>query len=226
MPDIRLVRRRGNWVWPAVGSLSLLCLLVWASATFFLGDATMANRRKGGAMAGFGRDRAPVMPLQKESFAEVKPLEDRELGRLLHISGYAESGVVHDAVWVHSHDGRRILVRFEPSPGPGALRGVHSGAGVSLDGYLQRLARADFNAWMDSLGISIPRPEPGVKFGDLPDPNFARVDSLFIKTYYLSVRPEGINARPPAGTAPVPAAPAPGMADSAEAAATGSGEAP
>ncbi len=65
-------------------------------------------------------------------------------------------------------------------------------ASVELDGYLSKISNAEFKVWMDTLGVHIPRPPPGNKFGDLPDPSFARVDSLFIKSFYISVRPEAL----------------------------------
>ena len=43
--------------------------------------------------------------------------------------------------------------------------------------------------------MSIPRPPPGRKFGDLPVPAFARLDSKFVKTFYISVRPEALGVR-------------------------------
>ena len=39
---------------------------------------------------------------------------------------------------------------------------------------------------------------PGIKY--VIDPGFARVDSLFIKNYYVSVRPEGIRPDSPVET--------------------------
>jgi hypothetical protein len=92
------------------------------------------------------------------------------------------------------------------------------GSVVDLHGYLQKISRAEFDAWIDSLDVGLPRPTPGVKFGDLPDSGFTRIDSLFIRDYYISVRPEavrgGLAAAPrvpvqrPA-PAPRPAAPPP-----------------
>jgi hypothetical protein len=204
MVDIRLVRPRGGKVWLWTGSLAALALLALA-LSMLLGDptATRATRKR---MAVFPTERSPVTPLRAVEFEAVRPLESRALGRLLHLSGTAQSGVVRNAVWVKSGGGRRILVRFEPAPPPGALRAV-SGGQVEVDGYVTKIARAEFLSWMDSLGVTIPRPEPGVKFGDLPDSNFVRVDSLFVKDYYLSVRPDGIapHAAPPPVTAPTPA---------------------
>ncbi|HYJ81179.1 MAG TPA: hypothetical protein VEW03_16310, partial [Longimicrobiaceae bacterium] len=129
-------------------------------------------------------------------------------GRVLRLSGWAESGVRRNAVYVRAADGRRILVRFEPEPPEGALRGIYAGGAVDMNGYLQKLSRAEFDVWMDTLRVVVPRPRPGVKFGDLPDSSFARVDSLFVKDYYLSVRPEGLRPGPPPERRPAPA-PAP-----------------
>ena len=38
---------------------------------------------------------------------------------------------------------------------------------------------SEFRQIVDSLNVRIPRPPPARKFGDLPDPSFARVDSLY-----------------------------------------------
>lgn len=223
MPDIRLVRPRNSHVWLWSGLTAAAAILVWIGSTFFFGDATAAGPgKKVGARAGFGAERSAVLPLRTESFAQALPLEDRELGRLLRFTGTAESGVRRGALWVRSPTNHRIMVRFQPLPEDSALlRRIYPGAQVRLDGYLQKIALAEFEAWMDSLGVIIPRPAPGVKFGDLPDSSFARVDSLFIKNYYLSVRPQGIGAQtpgvaattapaaPPAGTLPGTARPAP-----------------
>ena len=208
MPDIRLVRPRNSHVWLWSGLTAFVAILVWIGSTFFFGDATAAAAgKKVGARAGFGADRSEVLPLRSESFAEALPLEDRELGRLLRFTGTAESGVRRGALWVRSPTNHRILIRFEPLPEDSALlRRFYPGAQVRVDGYLQKVALAEYAAWMDSLGVVVPRPAPGVKFGDLPDSSFARVDSLFIKNYYLSVRPAGIGAQTP-GVA-VTAAPA------------------
>ncbi|HET7460561.1 MAG TPA: hypothetical protein VFJ82_04920 [Longimicrobium sp.] len=175
---------------------------LFAAAIF--GDPTEKGTVRGvGAAANFGKDRAPVQPVVIEPFENVKKLSDRELGRIVHMTGTAESGVRRAAVYVRTPSGRRILVRFEPTPTPEQLRGVYNGGGVNVNGYLMKISRAEFNVWMDTLGVVIPRPKPGVKFGDLPDSNFMRVDSLFIKDYYISVRPEGIGR----GGAPPPVAP-------------------
>lgn len=200
--DIRLVRGRNHRVWLWVGGLVALSVALLGAALLF-GDATEGRATQVGADANFGADRAPVVPVVTEEFGKVRELEDRELGRVLHLTGWAESPVRANAVWVRSSDGRRILVRFEPDPPEGALRRIGPGSGVSMNGYLTKISRVEFDVWMDTLGVRIPRPKPGVKFGDLPDSNFARVDSLFIKDYYISVRPEGIAA---ARLAPPPAA--------------------
>jgi hypothetical protein len=119
-------------------------------------------------------------------------LQTRDLGRLVHVSGVAESGVDVNSLWVRTSGGHRILVRFQPAPDPALLRGFGPGSSVAFDGYLQNIALAEFLQLVDSLGVRIPRPPPARKFGDLPDASFARVDSLFIKNYFVSVRPEAI----------------------------------
>ena len=202
MVDIRLVRPRGGRIWVWTGTLAALALFALLLSMIF-GDPTTLKRTKK-RMAVFPTEREELPPLRAVGFATVRPLEDRALGRLLHLTGTAQSGIARNAMWVKSDDGRRVLVRFEPDPPAGALRGIYAGGSVSLDGYLTRIARAEFEGYTRSLGVVIPRPEPGVKFGDLPDSNFVRVDSLFIKDYYLSVRPDGIN--PSAGAAPPAAA--------------------
>jgi len=210
--DIRLTRGRNQrvWLWTlsivAVGALAMIAAMVF-------GDPTAHPRGPGvGAAAHFGADRAPVLPVVVEPFERVGELSDRELGRLVHLAGTAESGVRKSAVYVRTPQGRRILVRFEPAPPAGRLNVIFNGGGVDVTGYLQKISRAEFDVWMDTLGVVIPRPKPGVKFGDLPDSNFIRIDSLFIKDYYLSVRPEGIGRRAapvPPPVAPQPVAPPP-----------------
>ena len=207
--DIRLTRGRNQRVWLWTLSIVGLGALAMVAALLF-GDPTAHPRGPGvGAAAHFGADRAPVLPVVIEPFERVGELTDRELGRLVHLTGTAESGVRRNAVYVRTPQGRRILVRFEPSPPEGRLGGIVNGGGVDLTGYVQKISVAEFNVWMDTLRVVIPRPRPGVKFGDLPDSDFIRIDSLFIKDYYLSVRPEGIGAR--GGGAPVapPVAPQP-----------------
>jgi hypothetical protein len=199
--DIRMVRRRGSRVWLWVGTLAALSLLVWAGSTFVFGDATTRSAERAvGADARFGADRAPVQPMDAEPFASVLPLETRELGRLVRLTGYPESRVRDGAVWVRAAGSRRILVRFEPEPPQGALSGVFPGAQIDVEGYVQRMSRAEFDTWMDTLGVVLPRPrqQQGGKFGDVPDSLFARVDSLFIRNFYVSVRPWGLQpgARP------------------------------
>lgn len=214
--DIRLTRGRNQrvWLWTllivGVGAVAM-------AAALLFGDPTAHPRGPGvGAAAHFGSDRAPVLPVVVEEFGRIGSLTDRELGRLVHLTGTAESGVRRNAVYVRTPSGRRILVRFEPEPPDGALRSIFLGGGVNLTGYVQKISRAEFNVWMDTLRVVVPRPAPGVKFGDLPDSNFIRIDSLFIKEYYLSVRPEGINRRnatpapaPMPAAAPQPVAPPP-----------------
>lgn len=196
MPDIRLVRPRSSHVWISTGVLALVALLVWIVSTFIVGDRTApAEQPRVGAAANFGAERAPVLPVRAAPFATLLPLQERDLGRLVHVNAVAESRVASHWVWVRTSTGARILVRFEPAPPPGALARVFPGARLDVDGYVQKISRAEFNAWVDSLGVSIPRPPPGRKFGDLPSPDFIRLDSLFIKEYYLSVRPEALGGQ-------------------------------
>jgi hypothetical protein len=196
MPDIRLVRPRSSHVWISTGVLAAVALLIWSVSTFVVGDRTAPKQQpRVGAAANFGAERAPVLPMRAAAFATLLPLQESDLGRLVHLSGSAESRVVSNWIWVRSNTGARILVRFEPAPPEGTLARFHPGARVDVAGYVQKISRAEFNAWVDSLAIAIPRPPPGRKFGDLPSPDFIRLDSLFIKEYYLSVRPEGLTGR-------------------------------
>ena len=201
MADIRLARPRANRLWLYVGGLAAVGFILWASA-FVVGDATDPSEApKVGAQMGFGEERTPVLPAQATPFQALETLQTRDLGRLIRLTGAVESRVAGNAVWVRSPGGRRILVRFEPPPPPEALRRVASSGSVDLDGYLEKISEAEFDVWMDTLGVRIPRPPPGRKFGDLPEPAFARVDSLFIKNFYISVRPEALGPRPePAAT--------------------------
>ncbi|HSU15406.1 hypothetical protein [Longimicrobium sp.] len=222
--DIRLVRGRNQRVWFWTIVLVGVGLIAITAAAIF-GDPTAHGRYGGvGAAANFGSDRAPVLPVVIEPFENVDKLTDRELGRVVHLVGTAETGVRRNAIYVRTPRGRRILLRFEPAPTPAQLRGMCVGCGVNVNGYLQKISRAEFNVWMDTLRFVVPRAKPGVKFGDLPDSSFMRIDSLFVKDYYVSVRPEGIlrgggpapvvapppvTTPPPAAPAPAPAAPAP-----------------
>lgn len=202
MPDIRLVNRRGTRVWIWVGLLAGSGILVWLLA-LFLGDPTEDREQLlSGAAANFGADRAPVLPVQPTPFETMTPLQTRDLGRFVRLAGTAQSVTRANALWVRANDNRRILVRFEPAPEEGSLR-FTPGASVDLRGYLEKVSRAEFNVWVDTLNVAIPRPPPGRKFGDLPDSSFARVDSLFVKNFYISVRPEGLQPPPVAArTAP------------------------
>jgi hypothetical protein len=200
MADIRLARSRSARVWLWTGALAAIGIVVWASA-FFLGDATAPDELpRVGAALDLGAERPPVLPAQPVPLQTLTPLDTRDRGRLVSISGVAESGVRAAAVWVRTTGGRRLLVRFEPEPPEGALSGIGPGSRVELDGYLADISRAEFNVWMDTLGVRIPRPPPGRRFGDLPDPNFARVDSLFVKEFYVSVRPEALTRERDEGT--------------------------
>jgi hypothetical protein len=190
--DIRLVRGRESRVWLTVLGLAGAGVLLLVAVTVFGGDATMRAKRQVGAAANFGADRAPVLPMETQAFETLLPLDTRELGRLVHLRATAESVTRGNAVWVRTPTGRRILVRFEPEPPASALRGLGPGSLVDVNGYVQKVSRAEFDMWMDSLNVVIPRPRPGTKFGDLPDSGFAKIDSLFIKDFYVSVRPEGL----------------------------------
>ena len=196
MADIRLVRGRSSRLWLWIGILATLGFLLWASA-FVLGDPTDPEEApRVGAQLGFGSERPAVIPAQATPFADIASLQPRDLGRLVHPRGQPLSSVVANAIWVQSDGGRRILVRFEPAPPEGALRGVFAGGRMDVDGYLEKISEAEFEVWMDTLNVRLPRPPPGRKFGDLPDPGFARVDSLFIRNYYISVRPEALVEEP------------------------------
>ena len=196
MTDIRLVRPRANRIWLWTGSLAVLALLFWAWGTFYRDPTAHRKARLAGAAANFGAERAPVLPVIPAPFDSVKPLDAGDLGLLVRLRGGALSPLRRSAIWVGATDGRRILVRFEPPPPAEALRQIHSGSAIDLNGYLQKLALAEFKVWMDTLGVHIPRPPPGVKFGDVPDPGFAQIDALFIKDYYISVRPEALTHDP------------------------------
>jgi hypothetical protein len=192
MADIRLVQPRGTRVWLTMSVLAMLGILVWASA-FVFGDPTRPDELpRVGAAADFGAIRAPVLPMESVPVQTLHPLSTRDLGRLVRVSGTAESRVAANSVYIRTPEGYRLLVRFEPEPPPDALRGIGPGSSVSFDGYIQNIARAEFHQLMDSLNVAIPRPRPARKFGDLPDPEFARIDALFIKDHYISVRPEAL----------------------------------
>lgn len=184
-----------------------LLILLYSS---FFGDPTdPANVRGVGAKANFGAGRAAVVPMPSAPFEGVKPLTTRDLGRLVRVSGTAQTGVRGNAMWVRTDDGRRILVQFEPPPPAGAMARFAPNSRVILEGYLQDIALAEFTVKVDSLSVTIPRSDCELrskgaecKFGYLPDSTFARVDSLFVKNFYLSVRPDAI------GRSSVSAAPA------------------
>lgn len=188
MPDIRLVRPRGSKFILVIGVLLLGGVIAWTSPYLF-GDATEAKRPGIGAKSGLGSVRAPVLPPRPVAFESVNPLQPRDLGRLVRLSGTAETRTYRGAVWVRSADGRRILLRWEPLPDSVVIRTAGPGGRVEVDGYVQRISRAEFEMWVDSLGAYVPKPPPGVKFGDQPDSTFARLDSLFIKEFYVSARP-------------------------------------
>jgi len=198
MADIRLVQPRVSRLWIVVGFFAIVGTLLWASA-YIVGDATAPENLPGvGAAAGFGALRAPVLPAQAVPFDALTPLQTRDLGRLVSIAGVVESRVAANSVWVRTPEGYRILVRFEPAPPVEMLEGIGPGTSLSSRGYLQRIAVAEFLQLVDSLNVQIPRSPPARKFGDLPDPAFIRVDSFFVKSFYISIRPEGIRPEQPA----------------------------
>src|SRR5215213_5211758 len=129
--DIRLVRGRSQrlWFWTSVlVGVSVLALL----AARLFGDATRRPTAGVGANANFGADRAPVRPVVVQAFGELGELKERELGRLLHVTGWAETQVRRGAVYVRTPGGRRILLRFEPEPPEGTLRSIYPGAAVDV----------------------------------------------------------------------------------------------
>jgi len=192
MADIRLTRPRGSRVWLWTGVLAFLGIALWASA-FFVGDATDPTEQpRVGAALDLGADRPEVLPAVSVPLQTLVPLENRDLGRLVRLTGVAESPVRQNAVWVRTSGGRRMLVRFEPPPEPELIARIRPGSSLELDGYLSQISRAEFDVWMDTLGVRIPRPPPAPRFGNLPDPDFARVDALFIRNFYVSVRPEAL----------------------------------
>lgn len=199
MPDIRLARPRGHRVWIWIGGLAAASLAVLAFSLLFGDPTEAAKTRQVGADADFGADRAPVVPVVVTPFTSVTELGERDVGRLVQLEGWAASRVAGNAVWVRTSDDRRILVRFEPPPPPETPVRITPGSRVSLTGYLQKIAEAELKVRLDSLGVALPRPEPGQKFGDLPPKEFLRVDSLFVKNFYVSVRPEALAPRPSGG---------------------------
>lgn len=197
MADIRLVQQRGSRVWLVMGAFAFAGAVLWASA-FFFGDATAPDELpQVGAAAGFGSVRAPVLPVEAVPFGTLTPLATRDIGRLVRLNGVIESRVAANSAYVRTPEGYRILARFEPAPEPELLSGIGPGSRVSFDGYLHNIALAEFRQIVDSLNVQIPRPPPARKFGDLPSPGFMQVDSLFIKNYYVSVRPQGIRPESP-----------------------------
>jgi hypothetical protein len=191
MVDIRQTRRESSEVWIWVGLLAVVGMIVWGAAGI-LGDPTARDDERGvGAAAAFGADRAAVLPIAPIPFSEIDPVDDRFVGRLVRLQGTAETPVRRGATWVRTTDGRRILVRFEPRPPEDAPPPVTGGGRVDLNGYLQTISRAEIQTWTrDSLNVSLPRPRPAGRFGLPPEEDFLRLDALFIRDYYISVRPQ------------------------------------
>jgi hypothetical protein len=194
MPDIRLVRDRASQLWVWTGVLAAAGLLIWGSAIFFGDPTDPVQPQRVGAAAEFGGERAPVLPIDPVSFDSLVPLSDRDLGRLVHLSGTVESRVVRGAAWVRADDGRRILIRVEPLAAEDFTLPVGSGGRLDVAGYLQSISRAELLAWLDSLNVALPRPPPAPRFGQLPDPAFRRIDAQYVRNYYVSIRPEQLNA--------------------------------
>ncbi|MBA3968638.1 MAG: hypothetical protein H0X52_00890 [Gemmatimonadetes bacterium] len=188
MPDIRLVRPRSSKLLAVLGALIALGILAWSSSYVF-GDATAEKQRGIGARSGLGEVRAPVIPMRSAGFETVAPIEQKDLGRLVRFTGTTETRMVAGAVWARADDRRRILLRWEPLPAGTSAPAIGPGARIQVDGYIQRISRAEFDMWADSVGAAIPRPRPGAKFGETPDTSFAQVEALFVKDYYMSVRP-------------------------------------
>ncbi|CAN5149037.1 hypothetical protein BH23GEM4_BH23GEM4_13450 [soil metagenome] len=191
MADIRLSRPAGSTAPIWVAALIGVALLVWGTASF-LGDPSDDTPPRVGAAANFGGERAAVIPMQPAAFASLVPLGEEDLGRLLRIRGTVASPVRGNTLWLLTPGGYRLLVRFEPAPPEGALARFAAGSTLELNGYLDRISAAEFKVWADSLGLSLPQPPPGRKFGALPDPEFQRRDAFYIRGYYVSVRPEAI----------------------------------
>jgi len=191
MVDIRQARRESSEVWIWVGLLAVIGMIVWGAAGI-LGDPTARDDERGvGAAAAFGADRATVLPIAPIPFSQMDPLDDRFVGRLTRLQGTAETPVRRGALWVRAGDGRRILVRFEPRLPEGAPSPVAAGGRVDLNGYLQTISQAELRTWTrDSLNVSLPRPRPAGRFGLPPDSAFLRLDALFVRSYYVSVRPQ------------------------------------
>lgn len=180
-----------------MAGIAIASLLAWASA-YMIGDATAPDELpRVGAAADFGSLRASVPPVEPVPFETLTPVQTRDRGRLVRVSGVVESRLAVNSIWLRTDQGLRLLVRFEPAPPANALDGIGPGASVAFTGYVQNIALAELKQVLDSLGVSLPRPPPARKFGDLPDPAFARVDSLYIKDYYVSVRPEGLRPETP-----------------------------
>jgi hypothetical protein len=194
MLDFRFVRGHGHRLWWTVGALAGLGALVWASA-FVLGDPTQRSARiRVGAAANTGADRPAPVPPHPVRFAALDSLDETDYGTYVELQATPESAVRGQAVWVRAEDGRRLLVRVEPPAADSARAAAVLARGGRWRGYLRPIARAEFELWMDSLGVVLPRPPAGVKMGELPDSNFLKVDRRIVKNVYLSIRPEDLFA--------------------------------
>lgn len=201
MPDIRLSRPQTHRTWLWIGVLAALGLLVYGFTSIFGDPTDPAEQPQVGAAADVGAERAPILPMRAVPLAEVMPLQSRDLGRLVRLDAVSQSRLVDRALWVRTATGHRILVRFEPAPPEGRLSGLGPGSSVDVVGYVDQISRAEFRQWADTLGIALPSPpkNPTTHFGYAPRPEFARLDSLFVRNFYISVRPEGLDAGEQAG---------------------------
>jgi hypothetical protein len=199
MPDIRLARRQNSQLWLWTGLLAIIGLLIWGAAAVFGDPTDPAQQPRVGAAADFGAARAPVLPIESVSFEALRPLDPRDLGRFVRLRGTVQSRVVRGSFWVHAADGRRILTRVEPPP-VGELPGIRPGGSIDIEGHLRNISRAEFLAWMDSLGVEVPRPPLPARFGQLPDPAFTRMLELYVRDYYISVQPERLTELPSEGS--------------------------
>lgn len=196
MFDFRFVRGHGRRLWITVGLLAGVGTLVWASA-FVLGDPTQRSAHvRVGAAANTGADRPAVVPPHPVRFAALDSIDPTDYGIYVELVATPESAVRGQAVWARADDGRWILVRVEPPAADSARAAATLARGGRWRGYLRPIGRAEFDLWMDSLGVVLPRPPAGVKMGELPDSTFLKLDRRILKHVYLSIRPEDLLARP------------------------------
>jgi hypothetical protein len=197
MPDVRLARPGGKRIWLWTSALALAAILAWGSA-FVLGDRTRAEERPT-VPAALELQRAPVLPPEPAPLEALFPIDERDVGRLVLVRGVAEAAR-RNSIWFRTAEGRRILLRVEPAPDTlearrpvrEALASVHPGRSLETEGYLKKISHAEFRAITDSMGVRLPRPRPGTRFGDLPDSAFLRLQPFFVREYYISLRPDDL----------------------------------